>query len=55
MYHTSILVTTITADRIRAAETARRGARIDTTEPAAPRRSRRLRTLATRIAAPGLR
>jgi hypothetical protein len=55
MYPTSSVVTTVTTDRIREAESARRATRSSITESAAPRRSRRLRGLATRIAAPGLR
>jgi hypothetical protein len=49
MYPSASLVETITTDRMRKAETAR-GARADT-RPPAPRRSRRLRTLATRVTA----
>ena len=54
MYPTSTVVATITTDRIRQAETAR-ASRSNKTESAEPRRTRRLRGFATRIAAPGLR
>jgi hypothetical protein len=55
MYHTALIVNAITNDRIREAEQARRVSRINITESAAPQRARRLRSLATRIAVPGLR
>jgi hypothetical protein len=53
MYLTSSIVTAITTDRIREAEAAHLANRSHA--PAKPQRSRRLRSLATRIAAPGLR
>ena len=55
MYHSALIVNAITTDRIRDAEQARRVTRISITESAAPQRARRLRSLATRIAAPGMR
>jgi hypothetical protein len=54
MYPTSSVVATITTDRIRQAEIARAG-RSDKIDSAEPRRIRRLRGFAARIAAPGLR
>ena len=55
MFPTSTVVTSITADRIRAAETARRASSNHTnTQPASRRRSRRLR-IAMRVALSGLR
>ena len=55
MYTARLVVTAITTDRIREAEAARRVSRATITENAEPRRARRLRSFATRIAAPGLR
>jgi hypothetical protein len=55
MYHPTLIVTAIVTDRIREAEQARRVSRINVNETEAPQRARRLRSLATRIAAPGLR
>jgi hypothetical protein len=55
MYPTSTVVTTITTDRLREADTARRASRSNNPQAAKPQRSRQLRRLATRIAAPGLR
>ena len=55
MYTARLVVTAITTDRIREAEAARRISRATITENTEPRRARRLRSFATRIAAPGLR
>jgi hypothetical protein len=55
MYHPTLIVAAITYDRIREAEQARRVSRVNINETAAPQRARRLRSLATRIAVPGLR
>jgi hypothetical protein len=55
MYQPTLIVTAIINDRMREVEQARRVSRINTMETEAPQRARRLRSLATRIAAPGLR
>ena len=55
MYLSTSIVTAITTDRLREAEAAHLANRSTDAAPATPRRSRRLRSLATRIAAPGLR
>jgi hypothetical protein len=55
MYPTSTVVTSITSDRIGAAETARRANRSHHAEEAAPRHSRRPPNRALRIAFLGLR
>jgi len=54
MFPTGTIVTIVTTDRIRSAENARR-ANSTSTAPAKPMRTRCLRRLATRVAAPGLR
>jgi hypothetical protein len=55
MYTARLVVTAITTDRIREADAARRISRTTIAESAEPRRARRLRSFATRIAAPGVR
>jgi hypothetical protein len=53
MYPTTTIVETVTADRLRDADTARRARA--TPRPPAPRPARRLRALATRVALAALR
>jgi len=55
MFPTTSLATTIMTDRIREAESARRANRTTSPEPGDMRRTRRLRSLATRVATSGLR
>jgi hypothetical protein len=55
MYFSSRVVDTITADRLREAEAARHARGVADEKPQTPRRSRRLRRLATRLVFSALR
>ena len=52
MFPTATVAQLITTDRIREAAAARNASLSNRTEPAEPRRTRRLRLLAMRVAAP---